>query len=197
MNAHLVFLLEEPSAASFLRQVTARLKLDKYYDITYRTFEGKNDLEKRLESFIRLWAFPKTRFIIMRDADSGDCREIKQKLVSICKSSGKGKDCIVRIACKELESFYLGDLAAVGRALSLPKLGDHQMKSKFRAPDNLGCPSQELILLTKNRYSKVNGSKRIGAEISLGDINRSTSFRVLLQTLQQLREEAAPGPLFE
>lgn len=196
MTDHLVF-WEEPSAANFLRQLVARLSLDKFYTIHFRNFDGKNDMDRKLGKFIKFWALPHTRFIIMRDADSGNCRDIKQRLVSICKDSGRGENCIVRIACRELESFYLGDLAAVGRALSIANLGNHQTRRKFRAPDNLGCPSQELMQLTKNKYSKVNGSKLIGAEIALSDSNRSTSFRFLLQSLQKLKEEVVPGPLFE
>lgn len=164
-----------------------RLHLKKCYDIHFRSFSGKSDLELRLEKTIRLWQTPNTQFIIIRDADSGDCYRIKQGLINRCNQSGKGNYCIVRIACQELESFYLGDLEAVGRAYSIPNLGLKQGKRKYRNPDTLGSPSEELKRLTNNLYSKVLGSTRIGSEITLDGTNHSPSFCTLLKTLLNFR----------
>lgn len=183
MRNTLLFLLEEKSSACFLKQIIARLHLREYYDIQFRSFSGKSDLELKLEKTIRLWQVPNTQFIIMRDADSGNCDSIKQGLIDKCNQSGKGDYCIVRIACQELESFYLGDLAAVGRVYSIPNLESKQLKRKYRNPDTLGSPSEELKRLTNNLYSKVLGSTRIGFEITLDDTNHSPSFCTLLRTL--------------
>ena len=48
-----------------------------------------------------------------RDKDSGDCRSIKRKMAQKVQNSGKMDKTLIRIACHELESFYLGDLSAV------------------------------------------------------------------------------------
>jgi hypothetical protein len=57
---------------------------------------------------------PDSFFVVLRDQDSGDCLEIKERLMALCGRAGK-EDALVRIACRELESFYLGDLKAVER----------------------------------------------------------------------------------
>ncbi len=92
---------------------------------------------------------------------------------------------MVRVACRELESFYLGDLIAVEQGLGLKGLGRQQQKKKFRNPDELANPAEELYRLTGNRYDKVAGSRAIAPNLSL-EVNRSNSFRVLLAGIANL-----------
>jgi len=120
--------------------------------IRYVVFQGKQDLEKKLEAKLRGWMLPSSRFVVLRDQDSGDCKAIKAKLVQICSDSGKD-GVLVRIACRELESFFLGDLAAVAKGLGLKGLKTQQGGKKFRNPDALGNPAGELFRLTGNASS--------------------------------------------
>jgi hypothetical protein len=120
----------------------------------------------------------------MRDQDSGDCRAIKQKLLEKCRAANI-PDTIVRIACHELESFYLGDLRAVETGLGLNGLSKLQEKRKYRAPDKLPNPAQELISLTKRFYQKVSGSRAIGPHLDL-KCNFSLSFNVLVRTINHI-----------
>ena len=83
---------------------------------------------------------------------------------------------MVRIACRELESWYFGDLQAVERALEIHGLTNLEAKTKYRNPDTIHCPSRELRRVTKNRYQKVSGSRVIGKFLRL-DGSRSTSFQ--------------------
>lgn len=53
---------------------------------------------------------------MLRDKDSGDCVETKNRLAGICRDAGK-PNALIRIACHELESWYLGDLSAVEQGL--------------------------------------------------------------------------------
>ncbi len=92
----------------------------------------------------------------MRDQDSGDCKAIKNKLVGLCSEAGKD-GVLVRVACRELESFYLGDLVAVEKGLGIKGLKTQQQGKKFRNPDALGNPAEELFRLTSNTYDKVFG----------------------------------------
>ena len=104
--------------------------------IGYRcvVFEGKQDLEKRLPKRLRGWQhIEETKFIVLRDQDSADCRLIKQRLIEICREAGR-PETLVRIACRELESFYLGDLAAVGQAFDKANLGKQQKGKNFVIP---------------------------------------------------------------
>ncbi|MEC5079635.1 DUF4276 family protein, partial [Xanthomonas oryzae pv. oryzicola] len=117
-----------------------------------------------------------------------------QNLLGICRLSGKIQFCLVRIACTELETFYLADLAAVGMALQMSRLASHQNNRKFRSPDAIGNPSKELKLITGNRYQKVAGSREIGKYLQL-DNARSASFRNLVTGVRRMETELLAIPV--
>jgi hypothetical protein len=89
----------------------------------------------------------------------------------------------VRIACRELESFYLGDLQAVESGLGVSGLAGKQNKAKFRDPDRLSSPSRELEKLTGNRYQKIAGTRAIAPYLDLR-APRSRSFHHLLRAIR-------------
>ena len=186
--SELVFLLEEPSAKAMLESLLPRILRE---STQYRCipFEGKQDLEKQLVRKIRAYQNEHARFIVLRDQDSHpDCTDIKSRLLALCEQSGKTAHCLVRIACRELESFYLADLQAVEQALDITGLTKHQNRKTFRHPDRLGSPSQELKKLTRNRYEKVAGSRAIGQHLRI-DNERSSSFRNLIAAIRRLEGE--------
>lgn len=178
----LVVFLEEPSAKAMLQGVLPRL-LAPEVNVQYVVFEGKQDLEKRLPIRLRGWKNPGARFLVMRDQDSGDCRQIKQRLLDICHQAGQS-DAVVRIACHELESFYLGDLAAVANSIGPASLSRQQDKAKYRQPDRLNNAAQELKRIAPS-YQKLSGSREIGKQLEITD-NRSESFNQLLNGIQRL-----------
>ena len=177
----LVFLLEEESAKNMLLPVVKEL-VPEEIPVQYIIFSGKQDLERQLVKKIRFWCDPGSRFIILRDKDSGDCGVIKQRLLALAQESGKADDCLVRIACHELESFFLGDLAAVAQGLHMPAVANMQDKQKFRTPDALANAAEELNKLTKGKYSKLAGSRAIGPHLKL---DGSHSFGVLLEAIRR------------
>lgn len=181
----IVFFLEEPSAREMLAGILPRILPDNIH-IRYVVFQGKQDLEKNLKLKLRGWKLPESVFVVMRDQDSGNCKTIKTKLVGLCNESGKER-VLVRIACRELESFYLGDLAAVEKGLGLKGLKTQQLGKKFRNPDVLGSPAEELYKLTNNMYDKVSGSRAIAPYLNL-KFNHSKSFKVLLAGINHLIE---------
>lgn len=184
----LVFLLEEPSAKAMLESLLPRM-LANEISVRCIPFEGKQDLEKQLTRKIRAYQNQDTRFIVLRDLDSHpDCMAVKRKLLDLCAASGKAAHCVVRIACKELETFYLADLQAVEQALQMSGLAKQQQVKKFRIPDNLGNPSGELKKLTQQRYEKVAGSREIGKHLNLEN-DRSPSFRNLIGAIRRLENE--------
>ena len=69
---HLVFFLEEPSAKELLQGILPKV-LPEQCTTQFVVFEGKQDLEKRLPMRLRAWQQPESRFIVLRDQDSGDC----------------------------------------------------------------------------------------------------------------------------
>lgn len=182
MIEHLVFLLEEPSAQDFLRGILPGI-VPGGMTVHFFVFEGKQDLEKQLVRRLKGWLLPNSQFIVMRDQDSGDCLVIKQHLQTLCALASR-PEAVVRIACRELETFFIGDWQAVAQAFGKPGLAAHDRKAKFRNPDVLGSPSQELRRAIPH-YQKRDGARRIAAHL-VPDRNRSHSFRVLFQTLRGL-----------
>lgn len=181
MKRHLVFLLEEPSAQDALEGLLPRL-LPEGIQTHFLVFEGKQDLEKQMTRRLRGWLLPQSRFIIMRDQDSGDCHRIKAALVEKCRDAGR-PDAIVRIAYRELEAFFIGDWAGVATAFSRPQLARLSAKAIYRQPDNLGSPSAELRRHIPE-YQKRDGARRIGRHLSITE-NRSNSLRALVAAVSK------------
>ena len=189
----LVFLLEERSAKALLESLLPRC-LSADIHVRLVPFEGKQDLEKQLVRRIRAYQNPHARFIVLRDQDNHpDCKKLKGSLSEHCEKSGRAQHCLVRIACQELETFYLADLDAVEKALTLNKLATQQSIRKFRDPDKLGSPSRELKSLTKNRYEKMAGSREIGKHLDLEN-HRSPSFRNLIAGIRRMEGELLALP---
>ena len=178
----LVFLLEERSAEEMLKQNLPKI-LPKEISCRYISFEGKQDLEKNIERKIKGWLRPDSCFIILHDQDSADCKVLKKALAAKCARAGR-KDALVRIACHELESFYLGDLEAVKTAYGIPV--PSQKNRKFRTPDNLANAAEELKKITKMKYQKVEGSRLIARHLKLDGSSSSASFNALLSGILRL-----------
>ncbi|GFK94975.1 hypothetical protein NNJEOMEG_02823 [Fundidesulfovibrio magnetotacticus] len=179
----LVFFLEELSAEAMLKGVLPRL-LPADIHPAYFPFPGKQALEKELLRKLRGWRKADSMFVVLRDQDRGDCRAVKETLAAISRAAGR-PEALVRIACRELESFYLGDLAAVEKGLGLKGLRAQQGKEKFRNPDLLADASGELRNLTNKAYQKISGSRAIAPHLVLEN-NRSPSFRALITGIRRL-----------
>lgn len=186
-----MFLLEEPSAREMLKGLLPRL-LSPHVATQFIVFEGKRDLERNVERRLRGWLRPDSAFVVIRDQDSSDCRQVKNALVQKCANAGK-PEALVRIACRELESWYFGDLPAVERGLGIRNLARLQRQRKYRVPDRIQTPAFELAKLTRQTYQKVAGSRAIGKEISLTE-NTSHSFRVFLCGLIDLVRRSSGMP---
>ncbi|MGB3615033.1 MAG: DUF4276 family protein [Elainellaceae cyanobacterium] len=182
----LVLFLEEPSAKAMLQGFLPRILPNDIYP-TYIVFEGKTDLEKSLPIKLRAWQKPDSIFVVLRDQDSGDCIEIKRKLQRICRQAEK-PNALIRIACRELESWYIGDLEAVEQGLRISGLSRrYQDKGKFRNPDQLNNAAEELRKITQFKYQKISGSRRIGVFLDRGR-NRSRSFTEFVSGIDHILE---------
>lgn len=140
-------------------------------------------MEKRLALRIRGWRQNNTCFVVLRDQDGGDCRIIKNGLKQICNASGQPY-AVVRIACRELETFFVGDWKAVATAFDMPALARLGLKAMYRQPDLLGSPSAELKKHI-SQYQKRDGARRIGLHLD-PERNRSRSFGVFMRSIQQI-----------
>jgi hypothetical protein len=189
----LVFLLEEKSAQAMLQGLLPRI-LDPRVQPRLMVFEGKQDLERQMVKRMQGYVNPNARFIVLRDQDSApDCKVVKAKLLGLCAQAGRHAVSLVRIACHELESFYLGDLQAVEAALGVTGLVRHQNTARFRIADHVANPSRELAKLTRGAYQKVSGSRRIGPHLNINNI-RSTGFKNLIEGVRRMERELLALP---
>ena len=186
MHYDLIFLLEEPSIKNVLEIILVKIIPDnlKYICIAH---QGKQDLAnsipKKLKAFQN--SCPKTIFVIVHDQDSHDCKTLKAELLKICQKAGKS-DVLIRIVCHELESWFLGDLAAVETAYKLKpqSLSKKQSQKKFRDPDQLNSAKEELKKIVNEYYAGTH-SKAIAPYLSLTQ-NKSRSFQIFLDGIQKL-----------
>ena len=184
MSAELVFMLEEPSMKAFLESLLPRL-LPGSTNFTLIPHEGKSDLEASLPRKLKAWRRPEAKFVVVRDQDAADCKAVKARLLGIVEAAGHDAT-VVRIACRELEAWILGDLEAVARAFDKPQIAHLATKQKYRNPDRLGSPSGELRNLL-GKYSKIAGARSVGSHIDIGR-NCSKSFQVFVAAVQRLAE---------
>ena len=182
----IVFMLEEESAANCIRALWGKMFVDRT-DIrpVYICFEGKQDLEKELPRKLSGYRNSEASFIVLRDQDSGDCLALKKKLTDICHKNSHGRPYYVRIACHELESWFLAQLEAVERAYDIPGLAGKQGKRKYRQPDNLNNACQELESATNYQYSKKSGARLIGNHLN-PEGDRSGSYKHFIAALRKL-----------
>jgi Domain of unknown function (DUF4276) len=185
MSYDLIFLLEEPSIKNVLDSLLPQILPT---EISYICIphQGKQDLAKSIP--IKLKAFqynPNTKFVIIHDQDSNDCKKLKAELLAICQNAGN-PNILIRIICRELESWFLGDLAAVEKAYNLKSqsLRKKQNQNKFRNPDQLNSAKEELKKLVNEYYAGTH-SKKIAPHLSL-TANTSHSFRIFLDGVTKL-----------
>jgi hypothetical protein len=183
--SHLVILLEEPSAKAMLEGLVPRI-VPEATAVRFIVFEGKQDLEKQLTRKLRAYLVPEARFVVVMDQDMADCVAVKRRLSGLCTAAGHS-DAVVRIACRELESWYLADFPALARAYDRPALLRSSEKARYRVPDSIVTPSKELKAIVPE-YQKIDGSRKLGKELDPANA-RSTSFRHLVAAIRSLASE--------
>lgn len=188
MSYDLIFLLEEPSMQNVLDEILPQIIPQ---NILFKCIphQGKQDLAQSIPKKIKAFQFnPETKFIIVHDQDSHDCKTLKLELLKLCQDAGK-TDVTIRIICHELESWFLGDLAAIEKAYGLKpqSLSKKQTQKKFRNPDQLNSAKEELKKLVSEYYPGTH-SKAIAPYLSLTD-NKSCSFRVFLDGIKKIVTE--------
>lgn len=147
--------------------------------------EGKQDLERSIPKKLKAWREPGVRFVVVRDNDRDDCIELKRKLSSLCREGGR-EDTLVRIACQELEAWYLGEPSALASAFDDERLAGLGTKARFRDPDAVAKPSVELKAMVPE-FQKLSGARRMARYLTR-ERNRSRSFQVLMEGIGRLVE---------
>jgi hypothetical protein len=183
--AKIEILVEEPSMKAFLtillpKVIPAPWELNHNFFI--RSFEGKNDLQKNIPSKVKSlshWNREAVGVVIMQDQDSADCKALKQKIIDICEQSGNCQK-LVRIVCRELEAWYIGDFVAVNQAYPQFEYQTLVGKAKYRNPDT--CNAYDEIKKLIPEFQKVGGAKKIAPFIDIEN-NKSSSFQQTMSGL--------------
>lgn len=175
---YLEFLVEEKSMAIFLEEFLPVILPEGYIlneNCIVRPHNGKQDLQKQIPKIVRAYrSYPlPVRFMVIHDQDSYDCKELKAKLKNLIAENTFSSDYLIRIACKELENWYLGDLDAVECVYPESKASRQKNKAKFREPDRLNG-AQEMQRFSNN-FGKVSCAREIAKVISIEE-NKSESF---------------------
>lgn len=180
-NLQVEILVEEPSMKHFLEGILPTLLPDDvilYSNCFIRVHEGKQHLQKEIPKKIRAYCHIRkpVKVIIIQDQDTADCVELKRKLVRLVDESGSLPH-LIRIACRELEAWYLGDMDAIERVYPGFRADHFRKWAKFRDPDHL-MASEELKKLIPE-FQKGYASREIPKYINfLG--NSSHSFNHLI-----------------
>ncbi|MDR3111523.1 MAG: DUF4276 family protein [Planctomycetaceae bacterium] len=178
-----LFLLEEPSAEELLKVFIPRCFPAIQSRCQYLHFRGKDNLLKRLPDTIMNYANQCSKIIILCDQDNDDCIKLKRRIVASCKKTGFQSQCVVRIVCRELESWYLAQLDIVAKHFGTADLVKRQ--HRYKNPDSQNNPAAELKRMTNENYQKIKGSRMMGQYIE-PDVVRSTSFKHFVAVLKQI-----------
>lgn len=178
------FLLEEPSMANFLEIILPKILPDGFVlneNCFLRPHSGKSDLVKSIPRKVKVFSHfhEPAKIVIVHDQDSNNCISLKEELIGLCQNNG---NCpvLIRIACRELEAWYLGDMDAIESVYGRFKADKYRNTAKFRNTD-LCNPSDELTKIIPE-FQKGYASKTIPKHMNIYK-NNSDSFKQFVRGL--------------
>jgi hypothetical protein len=179
-------LVEEASMKNFLSGILPKILPDGYQlnlNCFIREHQGKQDLKKSIPIKIRAFKHYKKfiKVIIIHDQDSSDCKVLKAELQKLANTIS-GVPSLVRIACKELEAWYIGDIDALEAMYPQFKANRYRNWSVFKNPDI--CNASDELRKLIPRFQKGIASKEITKHINL-DKNKSKSFNHLITGIKK------------
>lgn len=168
-------------------------------------YQCKDDLLNRLPDRLKgysAWLPDGYRIVVVVDRDGDDCHELKQRLEQMAnhaelRSRSNAGDqpyqVVNRLAIEELEAWYFGDWDAVQAAYpNVPETIPSQ--AKYRDPDAITGGTWEAFerVLQRAGYfqtglRKIEVARAVSANWQPQQ-NRSHSFRVFHDVLQEMRE---------
>lgn len=180
---------EEPSLKLVLETILPNMLPENVFFQIY-SHQGKQDLERALRTTLpSISKIPGSKILVTRDQDSSDCKDLKQYLSEII-----GLNChcdfLIRIVCRELEAWYLGDMSAIQQAY--PRFNANLFKSKaeFRNVDKLQSPNHELLKIipeysNRDYLPKLEAAEYISPFLDLKN-NKSESFNQTISAILKL-----------
>ncbi len=196
----LVLLVEEESMRVALEALLPAVVRGVPHEVI--VFQGKADLLRKLPSRLaglRHEVPYGVRIAILLDRDDDDCRELVEKLRAAVQGAGlavdragpRRGDVLCRVACEELEAWFLGDVAALCAAYPSvpPTLADRAL---FRDPDAVPGGTWERLERVlqdagyyRDRFPKTKVAAEVARDMRV-DRNRSHSFQVTISGLRRL-----------
>ena len=180
---------EELSIKNVLEVILPKiLPIDVYYRIY--PHQGKEDLEKALSSTLpSISKIPGSKILVTRDQDNNDCIELKQHLDEII-SNNCACEYSIRIVCKELESWFLGDMEAIEQAYPRFKAEQHVNKAEFRNVDKIAYANRQLLkhipeYIDRQTLPKLEVSENISQFMDFSK-NKSDSFNHTIKAILKL-----------
>ena len=160
--------------------------------IHFRDADGYPDVVSLAASTVATWRKPHTRFLVLCDQDNADCKERKQRIIERIAVARRGA-VDVRIVCRQLETWYLGDLDALVAAR--PKLAAFARSSSVRGQPDLIVSPAKLIEneLAEGRLRKRALARDVGLHART-HANRSHSFNVFVDKLREILGASDPDP---
>ena len=170
-----------------LKKILPKILAEKWiYETNYfiRAFEGKSDLFKSLPRQIMALSKKqgvKVGVVVLHDQDSADCKLLKARLIKQM-SAEESTPRLVRIICRELESWYIGDFKAISQAYPNFKYINYINKAKFRNPET--CNAEYELSKILPEFQKISSAKAI-APFLKAENNRSESFKQFVSGIQK------------
>lgn len=189
MITNLHVFTEEPSAKKVFDIILPKILPENVY-FTVHPHQGKQDLERALKTTIpSISKMPGAKILITRDQDSGDCLLIKGEIETIVNAHCKC-DYYIRIVCRELEAWFLGDLNAIELAYPRFKASHYSAKASFRNVDKLTGPNKHLLRMLpeysdRTNLPKLEVSENISPFMNL-ESNSSDSFNHTITAIKKL-----------
>ena len=188
----LYILTEEPSIKNIFEAVLPQI-LPQNVSFRILVHQGKKDLEKALsERIVSLSRIEGAKILITIDQDTNDCKLLKQRLADLIREKCSC-DYKIRIVCKELESWLLGDLLAIENAFPRFKSLSFIEKAEMRDVDKIkGRPADFLLriipeLKDRKKLPKLEFSKKVAPFLDVAN-NRSISFNHTIDAIKKLCE---------
>lgn len=185
-NELIEILVEESSMKNFLYGILPKILPEGYQlngNCFIREHEGKQDLKKSIPKKVKAYqhySIP-VKVIIIHDKDSSDCRVLKIGLEELVNTNSNIPS-LIRIACQELEAWYLGDMDAIENVYPQFKADRYRNWSIFRNPDT--CNASDELRKIIPTFQKGIASSEIAKYIDLNR-NKSESFKHLISGIKK------------
>jgi hypothetical protein len=177
-NHEIIVLVEEKSSAVIIEHLSASLELDR--QVTILSHDGFGDLKNSIPRKLNAEHHELTRFIILCDADNTNCIERKRQLFDLVPHAKRSRT-IIRIACRELEAWYIAQPEALRRGGAIKNKIPRTILS--RDPDQIDNIKERSRKFIYQR-GQIDLARKIGPHLNPED-KKSKSFFHFIHALRQ------------